>query len=92
MRQTVDRWMVEQDVQALVLPAAVGEAPVGVASTGDPIMCTMATALDLPALSLPGLKGAEGLPLGLQFVGRRGQDLRLLDLVARGPLQPTHAA
>jgi Asp-tRNA(Asn)/Glu-tRNA(Gln) amidotransferase A subunit family amidase len=32
----------------------------------------------MPALSLPLLQGADGLPLGVQLVGRRGFDARLL--------------
>ena len=58
----------------LLMPSAIGTAPQGLHATGDPVMCTMATALDLPALNLPGLQGQGGLPLGLQLVGPRGSD------------------
>ena len=63
---------------ALLTPAALGTAPAGLESTGDPLMCTLWTYLGMPALSLPLLKGANGLPLGVQLVGRRGDDARLL--------------
>lgn len=70
IRREVDRvW--SQDV-VLAMPSALGVAPVGLHSTGDPIMCTLGTALDLPAINVPGLKGPHGMPLGMQLMGRRG--------------------
>jgi Asp-tRNA(Asn)/Glu-tRNA(Gln) amidotransferase A subunit family amidase len=63
---------------ALLTPATLGTAPEGLASTGDPLMCTLWTFLGMPALSLPLLQGDNGLPLGVQLVGRRGDDARLL--------------
>lgn len=63
---------------ALLTPGALDEAPAGLASTGDPIMCTLWTATGLPAITLPLLRGAAGLPIGVQLVGRRGDDARLL--------------
>ncbi len=63
---------------ALVTPATLGTAPLGLDSTGDPLMCTLWTFLGMPSLSLPLLHGENGLPLGVQLVGRRGDDARLL--------------
>lgn len=63
---------------AIVTPATLGTAPAGLESTGDPLMCSLWTLAGLPALSLPLLHGANGLPLGVQLVGRRGDDARLL--------------
>ena len=63
---------------ALITPAVLGTAPEGLESTGDPLMCTLWTYLGMPALSLPLLQGRNGLPLGVQLVGRRGDDARLL--------------
>ncbi len=63
---------------AIVTPATLGTAPKGLESTGDPLMCTLWTYLGLPALSLPLLHGENGLPIGVQLVGRRGDDARLL--------------
>ena len=63
---------------AILTPAAVGEAPVGLGATGSPIFCTLWTYCGTPAVTLPLLVGANGLPLGVQLVGPRGDDARLL--------------
>ena len=63
---------------ALLTPATLGTAPQGLASTGDPIMCTLWTFAGMPAITLPLLHGENGLPLGVQLVGQRGDDARLL--------------
>lgn len=63
---------------AIVTPAAHGTAPAGLESTGDPAFCTLWTFCGMPALNLPLMQGANGLPLGVQLVGRRGDDARLL--------------
>jgi Asp-tRNA(Asn)/Glu-tRNA(Gln) amidotransferase A subunit family amidase len=63
---------------AIVMPAALGTAPKGLASTGDPVFCSLWSLCGMPAISLPLMQGANGLPLGVQLVGRRGFDARLL--------------
>jgi Asp-tRNA(Asn)/Glu-tRNA(Gln) amidotransferase A subunit family amidase len=62
---------------AIVTPAAPGEAPIGEA-TGDPAFNTIWTYCGVPALTLPLLTGSSGLPIGVQLVGRRNDDGRLL--------------
>ena len=62
---------------AVLTPAAPGTAP-KLASTGDPAFCTLWTLCGMPAVSLPLMNGENGLPLGVQLVGRRGDDARLL--------------
>jgi Asp-tRNA(Asn)/Glu-tRNA(Gln) amidotransferase A subunit family amidase len=66
------------EYDAILTPATTGEAPVGLDSTGSPIFCTLWTYLGLPAVTLPLLTGPAGLPIGVQLVGRRGNDARLL--------------
>jgi len=63
---------------AILTPAVAGTAPKGLASTGDPSFCTVWTLCGMPAMSLPLLHGANGLPLGVQLVGQRHRDARLL--------------
>ena len=67
-----------QRYDAILTPAAAGTAPPGLDSTGDPIFCTLWTLCGMPALSLPLLQGENGLPLGVQLVGARHADARLL--------------
>jgi amidase len=63
---------------ALVVPAAPGEAPNGLGFTGDPIFSQLWTLLHGPAVTIPAGHGPSGLPLGIQLVGARGHDLRVL--------------
>ena len=63
---------------AIVTPAAPGTAPEGLDSTGDPSFCTLWTLCCMPALSAPLMRGANGLPIGVQLVGPRYGDARLL--------------
>jgi len=67
-----------QRYDALLTPAAAGTAPVGLESTGDPAFCMLWTLCGMPALSVPLMQGANGLPLGVQLVGPRYGDARLL--------------
>jgi len=62
---------------AIITPAAAGEAP-PIATTGSPSFCTLWTLCGTPAISLPLLQGSNGLPIGVQLVGPRGDDARLL--------------
>jgi len=68
----------EQRYDAILTPAAAGTAPAGLESTGDPAFCMLWTLCGMPALSVPLMQGANGLPLGVQLVGPRAGDARLL--------------
>jgi Asp-tRNA(Asn)/Glu-tRNA(Gln) amidotransferase A subunit family amidase len=68
----------EQRYDAILTPAAAGTAPKGLESTGDPAFCALWTMIGMPAISVPILSGANGLPIGVQLVGPRDGDARLL--------------
>jgi Asp-tRNA(Asn)/Glu-tRNA(Gln) amidotransferase A subunit family amidase len=68
----------EQRYDAILTPAAAGTAPRGLESTGDPAFCMLWTLCGMPALNVPLMQGANGLPLGVQIVGPRHGDARLL--------------
>ena len=68
----------EQRYDAILTPPASGTAPAGLESTGDPMFCSVWTLCGVPALALPLMRGANGLPLGVQLVGARHGDARLL--------------
>lgn len=69
---------VYREYDALISPATVGEAPRGLASTGDPLFGLTWTLMLGPAVTVPALTGAGGLPLGVQVTGPRGADARTL--------------
>jgi Asp-tRNA(Asn)/Glu-tRNA(Gln) amidotransferase A subunit family amidase len=70
--------MFEQRYDAILTTPATGTAPVGLESTGDPMFCAIWTMCGMPAVTLPLMQGANGLPLGVQLVGPRHGDARLL--------------
>ena len=63
---------------AILTPAAAGEAPVGPSAPTDLLVQRLWTALRLPAITLPGLVGPKGLPVGVQMVGAFARDPALL--------------
>ena len=67
-----------KEYDAILTPAAPGEAPHGLESTGNPVFCTTWTLLGTPAITLPLLRGSHGMPIGVQLIGQRGNDGRLL--------------
>ncbi|MDP5291823.1 amidase [Oceanimonas sp. CHS3-5] len=67
-----------QGVDVILAPAAPGVAPKGHDSTGQPYMSRPWQALGLPVITLPGMKSDDGLPLGLQLIGRSRGDENLL--------------
>ena len=66
-----------EDVDVLLTPAVNGEAPRGLAETGDPGFQAIWTILHTPALTLPTHRGPNGLPVGIQLVAARHADQRL---------------
>jgi Asp-tRNA(Asn)/Glu-tRNA(Gln) amidotransferase A subunit family amidase len=66
----------------MLVPAATGPAPMGLASTGDPRMNAPWTALGTPAISLP-LPVSNALPLGLQLTANHGEDARVIQTAVR---------
>jgi len=66
----------------ILVPAAVGAAPLGLGSTGDSRMNAPWTALGTPAITIPMPVG-NALPLGLQLTADHGQDARVLRAAVR---------
>jgi Asp-tRNA(Asn)/Glu-tRNA(Gln) amidotransferase A subunit family amidase len=63
---------------AILTASTAGTAPKGLESTGSPAFCTLWTFAGMPAVTLPLMRGEDGLPLGVQLVGVKGDDARLL--------------
>jgi Asp-tRNA(Asn)/Glu-tRNA(Gln) amidotransferase A subunit family amidase len=70
------------DYDVLLAPAATGEAPKGISSTGDVTMNVVWTLLHVPCVAVPAGKSPSGMPLGLQVIGRIGDDARTLACAA----------
>lgn len=66
------------DVDAIITPATAGPAPEGLESTGNPAFCTIWTYCGMPAITLPLMTSQSGLPIGVQLVGAKNDDARLL--------------
>jgi Asp-tRNA(Asn)/Glu-tRNA(Gln) amidotransferase A subunit family amidase len=79
-RRGLDGFFAGRD--AVLVPAAPGEAPAGLGYTGDPVFNRMWTLLGVPCLTLPARWAANGLPTGVQLVGRGGDDARLMAAAA----------
>ena len=67
-----------EGLDGLLTPAAPGEAPEGLAWTGDPAFNHLWTGLHGPGVTVPAGRGPRDLPLGVQLVGRRGEDAAIL--------------
>lgn len=63
---------------AIITPAAVGAAPASLDTTGDPVFNGLWTLCGVPVVTLPVFADDNGMPMGLQLVGRRDGDARLL--------------
>lgn len=78
LRQALTALMDEHGLDLWIAPAAPGAAPLGLESTGDPVMNVPWTQAGLPVLGVPCGRSADGLPLGLQVVARWNADEALL--------------
>ena len=67
-----------EDYHGVITPASTGVADKGLKFTGSPEFCTVWTYMGLPSISLPLLTGENNLPLGVQLVGNKLDDLRFL--------------
>ncbi len=67
-----------EDYHGVLSPCTTGVADKGLKSTGSPEFCTIWTYMGLPTISLPLLTGQNNLPLGVQLVGDKLDDLRFL--------------
>jgi Asp-tRNA(Asn)/Glu-tRNA(Gln) amidotransferase A subunit family amidase len=77
-RQALDRLLARHD--AILTAAATGEAPHGLASTGDAVFNRAWTAAHVPCVTVPAGVGPNGLPVGIQLVGRQWGDASLIAL------------
>ncbi|SMG26494.1 amidase [Paraburkholderia susongensis] len=77
-RSRIEFAALTRNADAVLTLAAPGEAPAGLDATGDPVLSRSWTLLGLPCVNVPGLRGPNGLPIGLQLIGKPLQERRLL--------------
>ena len=77
-RDQMIQTMNDNNIDLWICPPAVGPAPKGLDSTGDPVMCLPWTQIGFPAINIPTTKNEDGLPMGLQLVGKWNADESLL--------------
>lgn len=77
-RQKLHETMTDDKVSLWITPPALGAAPVGLDSTGDPVMNLPWTYAGLPSVTVPAGFLENGLPMGLQIVGDWQQDEQTL--------------
>ncbi len=75
-RRDMDESMASLD--ALIMPAAAGPAPRDLSTTGDPAFYSPWTTAGLPSITVPTGISKNGMPLGVQLVGRGHDDAGLL--------------
>jgi Asp-tRNA(Asn)/Glu-tRNA(Gln) amidotransferase A subunit family amidase len=73
----VDRAL--RDLDCVIMPTALGTAPEGLSSTGDPAFNAPWSLFGVPSISIPCGVSGIGLPFGLQLVGPRMGDAAVLD-------------
>ncbi len=78
LRQSLAETMDLHGLDLWLSPSAVGPAPEGLQSTGDPVMNLPWSHAGVPTITLPSGFNAHRLPLGLQLAGRWYEDERLL--------------
>jgi amidase len=83
-REEYRRWLdrVFEQHEAIATIPATGEAPEGLANTGDATFCSLWTQAAMPAVTIPTGRGLRGLPLGFQVVGRYREDEHALRVAA----------
>ena len=67
----------------VLTPSAGGEAPMTHDSTGPVTFTIIWQFLSLPSITMPAFKGPNGLPVGLQVVGKRHRDVEMLAAAER---------
>jgi Asp-tRNA(Asn)/Glu-tRNA(Gln) amidotransferase A subunit family amidase len=76
-RQFLANAMADHDV--ILTPSAPGAALHGFATTGDPMFNRLWTLMGAPCVNVAGFNDGDGLPLGIQIVGRFGRDHATLE-------------
>lgn len=80
LRDEIVGLMDNHTIDAILSPSAPSSAPVGLESTGDPVMNLPWTHAGLPVINIPSGMSSDKLPYGLQITGKHGFDEQLLQI------------
>ena len=69
-----------EDYHGVISPSSTGVADKGLSSTGSPDFCTVWSFMGTPSISLPLLEGENNLPLGVQLIGNKYDDLKFIGI------------
>ena len=78
MQQTLNKFFHKFD--AIITPAAPGQAPRDLMNTGNAIFNGYWTMMGTPAISLPLLHGRDNLPMGIQIISSWNEDYKLIKI------------
>ena len=67
------------DFDVILSPSAPGAAPKGLGSTGSSTFNRLWTLMGTPCVNIPGLADPNGMPLGIQVIGRFAADKPTLE-------------
>jgi Asp-tRNA(Asn)/Glu-tRNA(Gln) amidotransferase A subunit family amidase len=67
-----------REVDAIITPAAAGEASQQLTGLEDQTFCPLWSLMQGPCITIPAFKGPNGMPMGLQLVGPVNGDAKLL--------------
>lgn len=68
------------EVDIILTPSAPGAAPKGFATTGIATFNKLWTLMGSPCVNIPAFRDGNNMPLGIQAVGKFGQDKRTLSI------------
>lgn len=80
-REVMNRFFTDE-LDIVITPSTIGEAPATKSQTGDPIFCRSWSVLGFPCININITTGPNDMPVGVQLVAGLGRD-RLLLSVAR---------
>ena len=78
MKKTLE--IIFNKYDAIITPAAPGQAPRDLNNTGNAIFNGYWTMMGVPTISLPLLKGIDNLPIGVQVITSWNKEADLLDI------------
>ncbi len=80
----VETWgRLTDGIDAVLLPAAAAQAPLGLLDDQDPAPAALGSLLGLPTVNIPLFTSQSGLPIGCQLLARKNADLDALRIADR---------